>query len=55
MQQTILIIEDDADIAEGLHYNLKREGFRPVIAESGEKGCVWRSTKRTLRRLYCST
>ena len=38
MQQTILIIEDDADIAEGLHYNLKREGFRTVIAESGEKG-----------------
>ncbi len=38
MQQTILIIEDDADIAEGLHYNLKREGFRPYIAESGEKG-----------------
>ncbi len=38
MQHTILIIEDDADIAEGLHYNLKREGFRPFIAESGEKG-----------------
>ena len=38
MQKTILIIEDDADIAEGLNYNLKREGFKPVIAESGEKG-----------------
>ena len=38
MQQTILIIEDDADIAEGLHYNLKREGFRTITAESGEKG-----------------
>ena len=38
MQQTILMIEDDADIAESLHYNLKREGFRPVFAESGEKG-----------------
>lgn len=36
--QTILIVEDDADIAESLQYNLKREGFRPVIAESGEKG-----------------
>lgn len=34
----ILIIEDDADIAESLQYNFKREGFRPVIAESGEKG-----------------
>ncbi len=36
--QEILIIEDDADIAESLQYNFKREGFRPVIAESGEKG-----------------
>ena len=38
MLQEILIIEDDADIAESLQYNFKREGFRPVIAESGEKG-----------------
>jgi len=38
MLQQILIIEDDADIAESLQYNFKREGFRPVIAESGEKG-----------------
>lgn len=38
MQQNILIVEDDADIAESLNYNLKREGFRPTIAESGEKG-----------------
>ncbi len=38
MLQNILIIEDDADIAESLQYNFKREGFRPVIAESGEKG-----------------
>jgi DNA-binding response OmpR family regulator len=38
MPQHILIVEDDADIAESLHYNFKREGFRPLIAESGEKG-----------------
>ncbi len=38
MQQTILIIEDDADIAESLQYNFKREGFRTVTAESGEQG-----------------
>ena len=38
MQQNILIIEDDADIAESLQYNLRREGYRPTIAESGEKG-----------------
>lgn len=36
--QRILIIEDDADIAESLLYNLKREGFSPIVAESGEKG-----------------
>ncbi len=38
MSQNILIIEDDADIAESLHYNLRREGYRVTIAESGEKG-----------------
>jgi len=38
MQQYILIVEDDEDIAESLQYNLRREGFKPVIAESGEKG-----------------
>jgi DNA-binding response OmpR family regulator len=34
----ILIIEDDSDIAESLLYNLRREGFSPIVAESGEKG-----------------
>lgn len=38
MQSTILIIEDDADIAESLLYNFRREGFRASVAESGEKG-----------------
>ncbi|HSU25563.1 MAG TPA: response regulator transcription factor [Pyrinomonadaceae bacterium] len=38
MLQNILIIEDDADIAESLHYNFRREGYRASIAESGEKG-----------------
>ncbi|MDQ3181100.1 MAG: response regulator transcription factor [Acidobacteriota bacterium] len=38
MMHEILIVEDDADIAESLQYNFKREGFRPVLAESGEKG-----------------
>ncbi|CAN5555713.1 response regulator transcription factor [soil metagenome] len=38
MMHEILIIEDDADIAESLQYNFKREGFRPIVAESGEKG-----------------
>jgi two-component system alkaline phosphatase synthesis response regulator PhoP len=38
MQHTILVIEDDEDIADNLQYNLRREGYRVVIAESGEKG-----------------
>lgn len=38
MLPNILIIEDDADIAESLHYNFRREGYRASIAESGEKG-----------------
>lgn len=36
--QNILIVEDDSDIAESLQYNFRREGFMPVVAESGEKG-----------------
>jgi two-component system, OmpR family, alkaline phosphatase synthesis response regulator PhoP len=38
MRHYILIIEDEADIAESLRYNFEREGFRVGIAESGEKG-----------------
>lgn len=38
MTGRILIIEDDPDIAESVSYNLKREGFRTEVAQSGEKG-----------------
>ncbi|MGI8469622.1 MAG: response regulator transcription factor [Pyrinomonadaceae bacterium] len=38
MLQQILIIEDEADIAESLLYNFERDGFKAQIAESGEKG-----------------
>ncbi len=38
MTGRILIIEDDPDIAESITYNLKREGFRTDVAESGELG-----------------
>jgi|SRR5687767_1958000 len=38
MNERILIIEDDPDIAESVRYNLRREGLRADIAESGEKG-----------------
>jgi two-component system, OmpR family, phosphate regulon response regulator PhoB len=36
--QQILIVEDDFDIADNLEYNLQREGFSTLIAETGEKG-----------------
>jgi DNA-binding response OmpR family regulator len=34
----VLIVEDDPDIAESLRYNLEREGYSALIAETGEKG-----------------
>jgi DNA-binding response OmpR family regulator len=37
----VLIVEDDPDIAEGLRYNLEREGLRAVVAETGEKGLAF--------------
>jgi DNA-binding response OmpR family regulator len=47
MQESILIIAADADIAESLHYNFRREGFRTTIAESGEKGLRLALDERT--------
>ena len=35
--QEILIIEDDADIAESLQYNFKREGFRQSLQNRAKK------------------
>lgn len=40
MGRPVLIIEDDSDIAEGLKYNLEREGLSTVIASTGEQGLV---------------
>jgi DNA-binding response OmpR family regulator len=38
MSKPVLIIEDDPDIAEGLRYNLEREGLEAIIAPTGEAG-----------------
>ena len=54
MQQNILIVEDDADIAEGLHYNVKREGFRPTVAESAEKGLRIAARRKNLTLAHSS-
>ncbi|KXJ98627.1 MAG: response regulator [Acidobacteria bacterium OLB17] len=51
MHQHILVVEDDADIAESLEYNLRRAGFRPIVAESGEKGLHLALDKRARPKL----
>ena len=38
MPKPALIIEDDADIAESVRYNLESEGFLAVVASTGEQG-----------------
>jgi DNA-binding response OmpR family regulator len=38
MPKSVLIVEDDPDIAESLRYNLEREGFTAQVRSSGEKG-----------------
>jgi DNA-binding response OmpR family regulator len=38
MTRPVLIVEDEADIAEGLRYNLERAGLPVVVAATGEKG-----------------
>ncbi|MFS8084018.1 MAG: response regulator [Acidobacteriota bacterium] len=38
MPKSALIIEDDADIAESVRYNLESEGFTAVVASTGEQG-----------------
>lgn len=38
MAGQILVIEDDADIAENLRYNLERENLRVQVALTGEQG-----------------
>lgn len=38
MAKPVLIVEDDPDIAEGLRYNLEREGLATRVASTGEQG-----------------
>jgi two-component system phosphate regulon response regulator PhoB len=37
-ERTILIVEDEADLAELLRYNLEREGYRCACVADGESG-----------------
>src|SRR5215510_12109353 len=34
--QTVVVVEDDEDIADSIRYNLEREGFRVRSAATGE-------------------
>jgi DNA-binding response OmpR family regulator len=38
MPKSVLIIEDDPDIAESVRYNLASEGFAATVAVTGEQG-----------------
>ena len=37
MQEQVLIVEDEQDVAELLRYNLEKENYRPIVAHSGEE------------------
>ena len=51
MTRPILIIEDDADIAESLKYNFEREGLPATIAATGEAGLSAALNERESPRL----
>ena len=36
--KTILVVDDEQDILDLIEYNLKKEGFKVLKAENGEKG-----------------
>ncbi|MBU0742159.1 response regulator transcription factor [bacterium] len=43
MKKRILVVEDDAHLADGLRINLELEGYEPVLANSAEEGLgYWR-------------
>ncbi len=43
MKRRILVVEDDAHLADGLRINLELEGYEPVLAGSAEDGLdLWR-------------
>jgi len=43
MKRRILVVEDDAHLADGLGINLELEGYEPILAASAEDGlAAWR-------------
>ena len=44
MKRRILVVEDDAHLADGLRINLELEGYEPILAVSAEAGLeTWRA------------
>ena len=46
MEDTVLIVEDEADVVDLLRYNLKRAGFKVIVATSGDAGLASVRTHR---------
>ncbi|MCP4603435.1 MAG: response regulator transcription factor [Proteobacteria bacterium] len=46
MNKTVLVVEDDHDIAKGLRHNLRFEGYEVHIAQDGEQGLNLALTKK---------
>ena len=51
MTERVLVIEDDASIAEGLRINLESEGYEVLGAEDGEAGLAMVREKAAPRAL----
>ncbi len=45
MKETILIVEDEKDIVKMLDYNLKKEGYKTLVANDGEDAIDAANTK----------
>jgi two-component system phosphate regulon response regulator PhoB len=43
--ETILIVEDDADIRELIRYNMEREGYKVALCSSSEQAKTWIAKK----------
>lgn len=43
--ETILIVEDDADIRELVRYNMEREGYKVALCSSAEQAKTWIAKK----------
>ncbi|MGH2773725.1 MAG: response regulator, partial [Actinomycetota bacterium] len=37
---TVLLVEDEASLAETVRYNLAREGFNVIVAPDGQMGMI---------------